>query len=192
MALKIFGGSDLSRWSNSGNLLEEWQPRTATLAKWIPKGSRVIEFGAGNRKLQPMLDASCTYFASDLVEKPGVTLVCDLNKKPLPNLSEISPEIAVFSGVLEYIHDLPTLAAWLATHVNKCLVSYSCVDTRGGALRRIRGAYQRANHGWVNNYTEPQIVEIFHEVGFQCTDKDHWKDQRLFLFENQRTKKRYD
>lgn len=188
LALRTFGGSDKSRWSSCKSLLDEWEPRTARLVKWIPKNSRVIEFGAGNRKLQSMLDASCVYFASDFVDHSGDVLICDLNKRPLPNLSHLSPEVAVFSGVLEYVHDLRTLAEWLSAQVRKCVFSYSCLERREGVLRWIHATYRRANSGWVNSYTEARIVEIFCDVGFRCVDRDLWENQRLFLFVNQRNK----
>jgi len=149
----------------------------------------VIEFGAGKRKLKSMLDASCVYWASDLVQHSEDTLVCDLNKRPLPNLSHLSPEIAVFSGVLEYIHDMRTLAKWLSEQVSHCLFSYNCVQRRGGGWRRIQTAYQRAHNGWVNSYTESEISEIFCRAGFHCADRDFWESQRLFFFVSQRRKK---
>jgi hypothetical protein len=184
--LKVFGGSDKSRWRRSQNLLNDWEPRTARMAKWVPKGSRVIEFGAGNQKLKSTLDVTCVYFASDLVDRGNTALVCDLNKRPLPEFSHLSAQVAVFSGVLEYIHNVKEIAQWLSARVEMCICSYSCFDSPQNDLLRIKTATARASNGWVNSYTESQIVEIFGEAGFSLANAEAFEQQRLFLFERRR------
>lgn len=186
LVLKTFGGSDKSRWRNSQNLLKDWEPRTARMAKWIPKGSRVIEFGAGNQRLKSMLDATCVYFASDLVDRGNTALVCDLNKRPLPDFSHLSAQVAVFSGVLEYIHNVKDIAQWLSPRVELCICSYSCFEPQQNDLLRIRTATARASNGWVNSYTEAQIVGIFGEAGFGLANAETWEQQGLFLFQRRR------
>jgi hypothetical protein len=146
----------------------------------------VIEFGAGNQRLKSMLDASCVYFASDLVDRGNTALVCDLNKRPLPDFSHLSAQVAVFSGVLEYIHDVKDIAQWLAPRVELCVCSYSCLEPPQNDLLHIKTATSRASNGWVNGYTEAQIVEIFREAGFTLADSEAFEGQRLFLFERQR------
>jgi len=49
LVLKTLRGSDRARWKSEANLEKEWEPRTDQIAKWIPKGSRVIEFGSGKQ-----------------------------------------------------------------------------------------------------------------------------------------------
>ena len=186
LVLKTFGGSDKSRWSNSQNLLKDWEPRTARMVKWIPKGSRVIEFGAGNQKLKSMLDATCVYFASDLVDRGNTALVCDLNKRPLPDFSHLSAQVAMFSGVLEYIHNVKDIVQWLSRQVELCVCSYSCFEPPKNDLLHIKSATSRASNGWVNSYTEAQIVGIFGDAGFTLVNAETWEQQRLFLFEKRR------
>ena len=98
--LRTMGRSDYERWANPGNLEEWWESRAQRLARMIPAGTRVIEFGAGRRRLEAFLDPSCTYTASDLVERGPGTFVCDLNRRPLPDLCPLAPQVAVFAGVL--------------------------------------------------------------------------------------------
>jgi hypothetical protein len=184
--LKVFGGSDKSRWRDSQNLLKDWEPRTARMAKWIPNGSRVIEFGAGNQKLKSLLDSTCVYFAYDLVDRGNTAFVCDLNKRPLPEFSHLSAQVAVFSGVLEYIHDVKDIARWLAPRVKVCVCSYSCFERQQNDLLNIRSTASRASNGWVNSYTDAQIVEIFRDAGFTLADSEAFESQRLFLFEKRR------
>src|ERR1044071_1990175 len=108
---KLLGRSDYNRWSNTENLESWWGARTEKIVGFIRPGARVVEFGAGSRHLEKLLDKSCVYFASDLVNRGSGTIVCDLNKRPLPDLTELSADVAVFSGVLEYIRDLDSLVA---------------------------------------------------------------------------------
>ena len=87
--------TDSSRWADTRNILEVWEPRTKQVAALVPNNSRVIEFGAGNRNLERYLDPSCTYVPSDLVDRGPGTIVCDLNKGGLfqtsVNTSTTSP-----------------------------------------------------------------------------------------------------
>src|SRR6185312_8871325 len=98
-------------------------PRTRIAAGFVPDGSRVIEFGAGNRLLEKHLDSSCTYTPSDLVDRGPGTIVCDLNERPLPDLGTDTYDTAVILGVLEYLTDVPSLIDWLAQHVPLCVIS---------------------------------------------------------------------
>ena len=69
-------------------------------------------------------------FPSDLVDRGGKTIVFDLNSKPLPDLSHLNLDVAVFAGVLEYISDLDSVVHWLSYQVGLCIASYRCAYTR--------------------------------------------------------------
>ena len=58
--LRSMGRSDYKRWGNTENLEEWWESLTQQLARMIPTGTRVSEFGAGRRRLEAFLDPSCT------------------------------------------------------------------------------------------------------------------------------------
>src|SRR5690349_16692383 len=103
---KFFGTADVERWADPHNLSEKWDERTKLIAQLIPNDSRVIEFGAGRRRLESYLHPSCTYFASDLVSRGSGTIVFNLNARPLPDLTHLGLNVAVFGGVLEYVSDL--------------------------------------------------------------------------------------
>ena len=177
--LRTMGRSDYERWANPGNLEEWWESR-ARLARMIPAGTRVIEFGAGRRRLEAFLDPSCTYTASDLVERGPGTFVCDLNRRPLPDLCPLAPQVAVFAGVLEYLRDVPAVIAWLAAHVTHCAASYSVAHP--SRLVRLAGSVRRTYYGYMNAYREADLLAIFARAGFACRRTDSWNDQRLFLF----------
>ena len=85
---RLLGRADISRWRNAEAFGDDWKERTLLIARLVPKGTRVIEFGAGKRNLESQLDRSCTYIPSDLVSRGPGTLVLDLNARPWPNLRD--------------------------------------------------------------------------------------------------------
>jgi len=178
---RSIGRSDYERWADASNLEAWWEARTQKLAAMVPKGTRVIEFGAGTRPLERCLDASCTYVASDLVERGPDTFVCDLNRRPLPDLGPLHPDVAVFAGVLEYIRDVPSVVAWLSGHVRYCAASYA-VARPTGLVRALAAGARQTYYGYMNAYSETDLVTLFGRSGFACLRTDSWNDQQLFLF----------
>src|ERR1051326_7663170 len=125
LLLKVARRSDYKRWTNSNNLETWWSARTEKIAALIPGGVRVIEFGAGRRHLEKLLEA-CAYFPSDLVDRGPGTIICDLNKRPLPDLKYLAAGVSVCAGVLEYIGDLRSIIEVLSKQVSSCIASYEC------------------------------------------------------------------
>jgi hypothetical protein len=148
----------------------------------VPKHSRVIEFGAGNRILERYLDASCTYVASDIVDRGPGTVVCDLNRRPLPDLGKSMYDVAVLMGVLEYLRDVPSVLDWLAKLVPVCVVSYACAKANGHSPRALVETVGRLRHGWMNNYRERELRSLFRERGFELVQDESWENQRLLVF----------
>jgi hypothetical protein len=174
--------SDRKRWSDLGNFEAWWDARTEKIARLVPPWSRVIEFGAGRRQLEKRLDPTCTYVPSDLADRGPGTFVCDLNARPLPDLAPLGVDTAVFGGVLEYLHDLDSIAAWLGAHVQTCVASYSCVPEASGIGARLRDRFERYYYGYMNAHGEETIVALFARAGFRCIARDPWTNQRVFLF----------
>jgi hypothetical protein len=181
LLLSVIGGSDYRRWSCEDSLKESWRSRTAFIAKLIPPGSRVIEFGAGKRQLQQHLDATCSYVPSDIVHRGPGTLICDLNVMPLPDLGPHDVDTAVFSGVLEYVHDLPHLFAWLGCHVRRCVFSYHCARGSNAALKRWGERVRRLGHGWINACSEDELCAMWTSAGFDCADSAITSGQKIFV-----------
>jgi hypothetical protein len=173
--------TDYRRWSDPSSLEESWKPRTRRAAALVPDGSRVIEFGAGNRNLEPYLDPSCTYVASDLVDRGPGTIVCDLNRRPLPDLGAGAYDAAVLLGVLEYLRDVPSVLDWLAKHVSVCVVSYVCRQASRYSLRGMFDSVGRLTAGWMNNYRDEELRSLFRERGFVSLREESWGNNRLFV-----------
>ena len=178
------GRPDYSRWSSSQGLEAWWDERTKMLAGLVSPGTRVIEFGAGRRQLETFLPPDCSYIPSDLVDRGPGTLVCDLNHRPLPSLSTLAPEVAVFGGVLEYIRDVPALATWLGeTGVRTCVVSFDPVPARLGRIARYRELTRRTYFGYMNALTEEELIQSFVTAGYGLAEKTSWTTQVLIRFE---------
>jgi Methyltransferase domain len=165
------GKSDLARWGDSANLNPGWEERSHVLVKWIRPGDRVIDFGAGSMALKSLLPEGCAYTATDIVSRAEGMLAVDLNQLPLPPLG--THDIAVFSGVLEYLHDVPAVLAAVKPLITRMAVSYSVLENVPQLVRR------RAN-GFANDYTESQFREILDQAGFELLERGAWREQILF------------
>jgi hypothetical protein len=190
LARRLSSKPDVTRWADLDSFDPEWNERTRIIADLITPGSRVLEFGAGRRYLETVLDARSTYFASDLVKRGDDTLVADLNKRPLPSLDAQRPDVAVFAGVLEYVTRVPDLAEWLAGEVSTCIASYECATSAPRSLPRLAEVVRRWRTGWVNTYSEDELVAIFGVAGFMCVERRTWStpqgDERIFVFHRPR------
>jgi Methyltransferase domain len=175
--------TDYKRWSDRSSLEACWQPRTRTAAALVPNCSRVIEFGAGNGTLERYLDPSCTYVASDIVDRGPGTIICDLNRRPLPDFGAGVYDVAVFMGVLEYLRDVPSVLDWLGKHVPVCVLSYVFAEANRYSPRGILETVGRLRAGWMNNYREDELRSLFRERGFVLLREESWEDKTgLFVF----------
>lgn len=163
--------TDLKRWQSSENLDPDWDERTVLIAKLVPPGSRVIEFGAARLVLQKHLDPSCQYQPVDLVKRSEDTIVFDLNGE-LPDFPR-RYDIAVFSGVLEYIHDLDRILDWLPRVCSSVIFSYSVTDFLSDPITR-------REHGWVNSLSQREILYLLKRAGLTITATYRWRKQIIY------------
>jgi hypothetical protein len=109
-------------------------------------------------------------------------LICDLNQRPLPKLDGSPYDVAVFSGVLEYIRHLPEVVQWLSSHFSVCIASYACFQPGPGRARKVVQSLSRARYGWVNAYSEGELLSVFEDGRFSCVETIEWQHQRIFHF----------
>jgi hypothetical protein len=186
MMRRITARPDTKRWAELDSFEAGWGSRTELIAELVPAHTRVLEFGAGTRQLERLLDPTCIYIPSDLVERGPDTFVVNLNQRPLPSLATIAPDVVVFAGVLEYLRRIPELATWLAAETAQCVVTYECAAGRPRSWRRLVESLRRAQSGWVNTYDEDELVAMFAAAGFDATERRTWStpegDERVFVF----------
>jgi len=178
----FFKKTDRRRWADPRNIYASWESRNKELAALVPSNSRVIEFGAGKRTLERYLDPSCSYVPSDIIDRGPGTIVFDLNQRPLPDLGPDAYDVAVFSGVLEYVREVPAVLDWLTKYVTVCVLTYAPAKARGHSPRGLLETIGRLRHGWMNNYREEELRSLFYERDFELVQGKDWEDQRLFVF----------
>jgi hypothetical protein len=73
---RLFGESDVERWRDLKNHERDWEERTRLIAGLVPKGSCVIEFGAGRRVLESYLKPGVVVFAGVLEYTVDLSAIC--------------------------------------------------------------------------------------------------------------------
>ena len=170
------GRSDKSRWAAPTSLSPNWDERTVALGRLIQADSSVLEFGAGRMILKQHRPTGCRYTPSDIVDRGPGTLVVDLNATELPEFP--SHDVAVFSGVLEYVHDVPRLIRQVKLSCPTVVTSYVPV-TDSTAL----ASAQRLSRGWVNAYSSAEFRSLFESAGYSCSQQIDFGNQMLYRFE---------
>ncbi|MFC2004923.1 methyltransferase domain-containing protein [Chloroflexota bacterium] len=178
---KIFrlNQTDYRRWTNINNLNGTWEYREPILATMINPNSTVLEFGAGLIRLPEYLPENCTYIPSDIVKRRPEVLICDLNNPNIPFLPKV--DVAVFSGVLEYIENVPRIINHLSNKCNAMVISYVVTQN---SKKKLKELLLRRSMGWVNDYTEEEIIALFQDKGFVCVKKIFWNNQIICQFLN--------
>jgi glycosyltransferase involved in cell wall biosynthesis len=164
--------TDSARWALESSFHRDWDARTKLIARHVHAGDRVAEFGAGLQALRNALPQDCVYQPFDLVARTDDTRVCDLNT----GFPEIDGDydVAVFSGVLEYLRDLGATFDWLAGNFERVVLSYAPSDLMASPLARNR-------HGWVNNLSRREVVRLARRSGFECRIVDTWRNHVIFV-----------
>ena len=176
--LKTIGRSDVLRWGDPQSLSQDWDSRTIELSKFIPINSTILEFGAGRAILRNHVPPGCEYTPADLVARSNDSLVIDINSDDWPTLQKY--DVVVFSGVLEYVHDLPLLFAKLIPVCNFIVCSYASTD-----YDAQRSTHIRRHHGWVNDLTAIEFVSMLNSAGYTCVSRGAWNSQELYLFQRE-------
>ncbi len=173
---KALGRSDIKRWRATSALYEDWDSRTEMMSTFISENTKIIEFGAGRLVLKDFIPESCEYTPSDIVDRGQGTIVLDLNKSPLPVFQNY--DYAVFSGVLEYVNNVPELISHLSEYIDTFVLSYAVSDNY---------PTNRGIHGWVNSYSEEEIIAILEQNNYALSDKTIWRKQVIFVFRSRET-----
>ena len=165
-------GSDIVRWRRVEAETPLWDGRNALIAALVPDGSRVLDLGSGAGTLGRRLEGRCVYQACDLLPRGPGSLLFDFNRGIWPAVGS-DWDWAVLSGVLEYARDPRSLLAFASRTAAQVIVSYS--PYRAGT-RILRGL-----NGWVNTFTEPELLGLFSELGLDARCASKWQDQPIFV-----------
>ena len=172
-ALRLAQSSETGRWAQAANHNDDWRSRGAALACLAKPGERVFEFGAGRSAVREALPPGCTYTASDVAPLTAEAVFYDLNAPILTTIED--HDLALLSGVLEYVHDLERTTLFLAANFASVLCSYAIYG--GGFPGEIE---RRRYSGWFTDLTEAALTTLFKAAGFTVTRRDSWGSQALF------------
>ena len=161
----------VKRWASAASLQDDWDARTALMASLVSPGMAVLEFGAGKEHLRLCLPRDCEYQPCDIVARSPATLVCDLNHA-FPTLDK-KWDVILFSGVLEYIHDVPHVLSKVRAHGDSCILSYAVTDHLECMTTRMRS-------GWVNHFSSAAIETMIRDAQFVIHETRTWNGQRIY------------
>jgi len=182
-ALRLQKRADYRRWTSPDGLQHWWDERTRLIATMIPPGTRVIEFGCGRRVLERHLPQGCRYVPSDIVQRGPDTIVCDLNASRLPDLRHLHLNVAIFSGVLEYVEDVGMVARWLAgIGIQTCIASYDAWPADLGVIGSIPERARRLHNGYMSALTEDNLLRCFSVAHMRCVEVRRWTHQGVYVF----------
>lgn len=171
----IFLTTDKARWKNVEKETYKWDERNKIIASYIPKGSSVLDIGAGAQTLRNYLPAN-RYVPCDVILRPG-TLYCDLNKGIYPSVNE-KFDYVICSGVIEYLLDPETAISNLSKFGQNIILSYA-------PMRDTYKENKRVMDGWKNHLTEKQLEEIFTRSGLGWKILEYWDIQNIYLLHKQ-------
>lgn len=164
----------LVRWTDLGTRSLQWQSRNEAIAALIQDHAIVLDMGCGTMGLKTFLPEGCTYIPADIVRRSEDCHVIDLNNGIYPPATIDRVDCVVFSGVLEYLHDVTKALKWAASVSNRVIATYAVLETNPGVERRIQKS------GFFNHYPADDIKKIFTDLGFAITDEQPWRKQMIF------------
>lgn len=136
-----------------------WDSRNRKIARYIPERASVLDVGSGAQTLREYIAESCHYQGCDLVGVHANVIKFDFNSGERLKLPR-NYDIVVCSGVLEYIVDTENFLKNLDELGDSILLTYNFASSKNGRLKRL------ANN-WINHYTEPELEQIFNDVGVE-------------------------
>lgn len=161
--------TDHFRWTQSNNFENSWAARSSFAAAMCADSKAVCDIGCGMQTLRSLLHNGVTYLPADLVKRTEDTLVCDLNKKQLPDEYLRRADTVTMLGVIEYVYDVPWLFSALSSYSLRVILSYNPSDLRSAPRRRLF-RFSRNCTGWVNDFTIGQLMRMIGASGFIVND----------------------
>lgn len=151
--------------------------RMELIAGLLPSGTQsVADYGEGKLSLKQFIDASIVYYPIDYRKRSEETILCDFDKDVLPGLQT---EAAVCTATLVFIDRAEVLLQHLCRNTAyTILLSYVTTDI-------FPDTDGRRASGYVNDYSEKELIEMLQRGGFafrkKCADPANRLDT-IYLF----------
>ncbi len=180
-----------ARWTSKVAYDNKWNERTELLLQiainhnLLNSINSFTEYGCGpNRPLKLFLDKvnfTGKYTEVDITKWRDTTKIINLNN--CKNEDFEKTDCGVFSGVLEYLDDLPKLFNLIKDKHEYVLFSYKTFNhdylTEEELLSKLQILSKRANSGWRNHFSLKDLILM--KTDFVMIDTGYWNGQALFV-----------
>jgi ABC-type polysaccharide/polyol phosphate transport system ATPase subunit len=133
--------------------------RNSAIAALVKPGSSVLDLGSGAQTLRKRLPRGCSYQPADLTLTTPDTLYCDFDKGVYPKVPT-SFDIAVVSGVLEYLTRADDFLHQIRPYARTVLLSYNLFVPGEARSARLRG-------GWLNHFDRCGLEHLFQQARYR-------------------------
>jgi hypothetical protein len=116
-----------------------------------------------------------SYRSSDISLADGIDEILDLNAETLPR---VEVELIFYSGLIEYVFDLPRFFQWSMNSSRVMLGTYSPVLT---SPLSIDESIRRSNNGWKNHLSLTSLYSLASQSGWSLEFKERHQEQILFV-----------
>lgn len=166
MYLAMEDPTDYDRWRDCSNTWGLRNPLRARMAGYmIPKGSSVLDLGAGSMVLKEFLRPGCRYQPCDLYSRCPGCLVADLNAGEFP---EGDYDWVAMLGVFQFLKD----PSWAVSQCRK--VGRSAIFSYSPTIQNVPTAKEiawRRGEGWVNEFNAEQYQALVTAAGWDIVQK---------------------
>lgn len=170
---RVFGKGSPQHWAEVEHFDQAWRARISEIATLIPPGASVLDLGCGKMWLKDYFSGE-QYYPVDYTQRSTDTIVCDFNKREFPS---IRADVAVVSGCLEYLKEYEWFISEIATHVERCVISYNSVEQYPDRTKRRAMA-------WVNDLTHAELIRLFRMRGMVLVEQKVAADlHHIFVFD---------
>jgi len=149
--------TDYGRWTKTAREEPIWNQRNELIASIVPAGASVLDVGAGNMTIRSLIDDSCTYQPVDCIRAADETIIADFNKGLIPSFDEPF-DIAICSGVMEYLNDPAGFLRIVMGWADEIILSYAITDIEGDIQHRRK-------QGWFNDLSYMDLFRLFAKQG---------------------------
>ena len=183
-----------SRWEFAESYSEYWEQRAVQLMDLFKTHEfdyglqyQVVEYGCGAyAPVHKLFNGKDGFEVSkyDIKAWDEQTTVIDLNSA---DVLMPTTNISIFSGVLEYLNDVPSVLSKAINASDYLLVSYAFLPSasfldEGKFLNAINN--RAVKNGWRNHFVNKDLVQLISSIGV-ISAVDVWNNkQSLFLIRN--------